>query len=150
MCGKPGKGRYGTTRHAKLIISNITSFLPVQADISVTKVGKDGQDDCNISPSLQMGVQQSLLHLWMAHSCQSNRKRKGVNEKNEVDRFKKTTLYMYKLSIQQISNTFKMIGLHVRHTRTIVVLRLFQTWFCIVLANRQQTKGKKMYLQLCT
>jgi hypothetical protein len=35
-------------------ISNIKSFLPVEADISVTKVDgwTDRQDDCNIAPSL--------------------------------------------------------------------------------------------------
>jgi hypothetical protein len=40
MCDKPGKGRHGTSRHAKAIhfcISNIKSFLPVEAEISVTK-----------------------------------------------------------------------------------------------------------------
>ena len=38
MCGKPGKGTHGTSHHAKSHISNIKSFLPVEADISVTKV----------------------------------------------------------------------------------------------------------------
>ena len=33
MCSKPGKGRHGTSH-----ISNIKSFLPVEAEISVTKV----------------------------------------------------------------------------------------------------------------
>jgi hypothetical protein len=37
MCSKPGKGRHGTSHHAKAI-SNIKSFLPVEAEISVTKV----------------------------------------------------------------------------------------------------------------
>jgi hypothetical protein len=32
MCGKPGKGRHGTSHHAKAI-SNIKSFLPVEAEI---------------------------------------------------------------------------------------------------------------------
>jgi hypothetical protein len=46
MCGKPGKGRHGTSHHAKAIyISNIKSFLPVEAEISVTKVWTDGQTD---------------------------------------------------------------------------------------------------------
>jgi hypothetical protein len=34
MCGKPGKGRHGTSQHAKAIISNIKSFLPVEAEIT--------------------------------------------------------------------------------------------------------------------
>ena len=48
MCGKPGKGRHGISHHAKAIyrykspcqshISNIKSFLPVEAEITVTKV----------------------------------------------------------------------------------------------------------------
>jgi hypothetical protein len=38
MCGKPGKGRHGTSHHAKAYISNIKSFLPVEAEISVTKI----------------------------------------------------------------------------------------------------------------
>ena len=36
MCGKPGKGRHGTSHHAKAIY--IKSFLPVEAEITVTKV----------------------------------------------------------------------------------------------------------------
>ena len=43
MCGKPGKGRHGTSHHAKAILSNIKSFLPVEAEISVTKVWTDGR-----------------------------------------------------------------------------------------------------------
>jgi hypothetical protein len=38
MCGKPGKGRHGTSHHAKAIYQIIKSFLPVEAEISVTKV----------------------------------------------------------------------------------------------------------------
>ena len=38
MCGKPGKGRHGTSHHAKSHIPNIKSLLPVEAEISVTKV----------------------------------------------------------------------------------------------------------------
>jgi hypothetical protein len=39
MCGKPGKGRHGASHHVKAIyISNIKSFLPVEAEITVTKV----------------------------------------------------------------------------------------------------------------
>ena len=38
MCGKPGKGRHGTSHHAKSHISNIKSFLSVEAEITVTKV----------------------------------------------------------------------------------------------------------------
>ena len=46
MCGKPGKGRHGTSHHACLShISNIKSFLPVEAEISVTKVWTDGRTD---------------------------------------------------------------------------------------------------------
>jgi hypothetical protein len=32
MCGKPGKGRHGTSHHAKAI------YLPVEAEITVAKV----------------------------------------------------------------------------------------------------------------
>ena len=70
MCGKPGKGRHGTSHHAKVKhISNIKSFLPVKGEISITKVWTDGQTDgrtdgltdngqgdCNIAPSLRVGV----------------------------------------------------------------------------------------------
>jgi hypothetical protein len=46
MCGKPGKGRHGTSHHAKVKhISNIKSFLPVKGVISITKVWTDGQTD---------------------------------------------------------------------------------------------------------
>ena len=37
MCGKPGKGRHGNSP-CKSHISNIKSFLPVEAEISVAKV----------------------------------------------------------------------------------------------------------------
>ena len=37
MCGKPGKVRHGTSRMPNHI-SNIKSFLPVEAEITVTKV----------------------------------------------------------------------------------------------------------------
>jgi hypothetical protein len=35
MCSNPGKGRHGISHHAK---ATIKSFLPVEAEISVTKV----------------------------------------------------------------------------------------------------------------
>jgi hypothetical protein len=39
MCGKPGKGRHGTSHHAKAIYQIfLKSFLPVEAEITVTKV----------------------------------------------------------------------------------------------------------------
>ena len=38
MCSKPGKGRHGTSHHAKAAKPHIKSFLPVEAEISVTKV----------------------------------------------------------------------------------------------------------------
>jgi hypothetical protein len=55
MCARPGKGRHSRSHHAKTI-SNIKSFLPVEAEISVTKVWTDGHGDCNIAPSLRVGV----------------------------------------------------------------------------------------------
>ena len=56
MCGKPGKGRHGTSHHAKATYQIKKSFLQVEAEISVTKVWMDGQGDCNIAPSLWVGV----------------------------------------------------------------------------------------------
>jgi hypothetical protein len=39
MCSKPGKGRHGTYKSpCQSHISNIKSFLPVEGEISVTKV----------------------------------------------------------------------------------------------------------------
>jgi hypothetical protein len=55
MCGKPGKGRHGTSHYASHV-SKIKSFLPVAAETSLTKVWTDWQGDCNIAPSLRVGV----------------------------------------------------------------------------------------------
>jgi hypothetical protein len=37
MCGKPGKGRHGTSHYASHV-SKIKSFLPIAAETSLTKV----------------------------------------------------------------------------------------------------------------
>ena len=59
MCGKPGKGRHGTSHHAKAIykykIISSSRRYPLRK-CERTDKRTDGQGDSNIAPSLQVGV----------------------------------------------------------------------------------------------